>query len=213
LSYPVYIFDWDGTLVDSELHIVSSIEYAAQEVGLPKLSYSQMKNIIGLGMREALLALYPFLTESQVVDMRKHYSHNFFSSTTTSSELFEGVEHTLESLMSSGVRLAVATGKSRHGLDKALDSTGLKRFFEIERCADETQSKPHPLMLEEIASYFSLPTTQMLMVGDTEYDLEMAARCGMDSVGVSYGVHDVDRLRKHKPRKIIDSLSEILTLT
>jgi phosphoglycolate phosphatase len=211
-QYEVVVFDWDGTLVNSEAHIVSSIESAAREVGLPTLEYEVIKDIIGLGMREALLVLYPQLTEVQIVELRKHYSHFFFSKDVDRSMLFDGVLETLEKLQSSGLKLAVATGKSRNGLDKALEAMGLKSYFDIERCADETRSKPHPMMLAEISEYFGLPPAKMFLVGDTEYDLEMAARYGMDSVGVSYGVHDVDRLNKHKPLKVVDHISEILVL-
>jgi len=210
--YEVVVFDWDGTLVDSEAHIVSSIEHAARAVGLPALSYNTIKNIIGLGMREALLVLYPELTDEQIVVLRKHYSHFFFSKVVDQTMLFDGVLETLDQLQSSGLKLAVATGKSRNGLDKALVATGLKPYFDIERCADETRSKPHPMMLAQISEYFSLPPAKMFLVGDTEYDLEMAARFGMDSIGVSYGVHDVARLDKHKPLRIVDHISEILAL-
>lgn len=211
-QYEVVIFDWDGTLVNSEAHIVASISYAARAAGLPLLEYDVIKDIIGLGMREALLVLYPELSDEQVDILRKHYSHYFFSKDVDQTMLFDGVLDTLEALQSSGVKLAVATGKSRNGLDKALEATGLKPYFDIERCADETRSKPHPMMLAEISEYFALPPAKMFLVGDTEYDLEMAARFGMDSVGVSYGVHDIARLKKHQPLKIIDHMSEILAL-
>jgi phosphoglycolate phosphatase len=211
MAYEAVVFDWDGTLVDSEHHIVSSIRHAAKQMQLPELGHDQLKNIIGLGMREALLSLYPGLTEAQILAMRDHYSQYFFSRETDQSTLFEGVVETLEALKVSGVRLAVATGKSRNGLEKALTSTKLRRFFEIERCADETLSKPNPLMLQQISDYFSLPAESMLMVGDTEYDLVMATRQGMDAIAVSYGVHESDRLRKHNPLEIVDHLSEIIS--
>ena len=211
MSYQVVVFDWDGTLVDSESHIVASIEYAAQQMRLPVLSYAQIKNIIGLGMREALLALYPALTEAQVEQARAHYAYHFFTKKTEQSALFDGVIDTLTALQASGVKMAVATGKSRHGLEQALSSTGLRHFFEIERCADETRSKPHVMMLQQIAAHFNLAPAKMLMVGDTEYDLAMAAGFGMDALGVSYGVHEPSRLSKHNPLKIIDHIAEVLT--
>jgi len=211
-QYEVVVFDWDGTLVNSEAHIVASIEYAARVVGLPVLDYETIKNIIGLGMREALLVLYPELTNEQIVELRKHYSHYFFSKNVDQTMLFDGVLDTLGHLQASGLKLAVATGKSRNGLDKALEATGLKSYFEVERCADETKSKPHPMMLAQISEHFALPSAKMFLVGDTEYDLEMAARFGMDSVGVSYGVHDGARLNKHKQLRIVDHISEILAL-
>ena len=211
-QYKLIIFDWDGTLVNSEAHIVASIEHAACAVGLPALDYNTIKNIIGLGMKEALLVLYPGLSDADVDMLRQHYSHFFFSKNVDQTMLFDGVVDTLEQLQSSGLKLAVATGKSRNGLDKALAATGLKSFFDIERCADETKSKPHPMMLAEISEYFKLPANKMFMVGDTEYDLDMASRYNMESVGVSYGVHDVARLHQYKPLKIVDHISEILEL-
>ena len=212
MKYQVVVFDWDGTLVDSEAHIVSCIGYAAEQLGLPPLSYDKKKNIIGLGMREALLSLYPELDEGGILRMREHYSSHFFAHSTSAQDLFPGVWETLESLKDRGVRLAVATGKSRNGLSKALISSGLAGFFDIERCADETLSKPDPLMLKEISSFYQRDPKEMLMVGDTTYDMEMAARFGMPSVGVSYGVHQVNDLMAHGPLKVIDALPDLLAV-
>lgn len=207
--FEICIFDWDGTLVDSEKHIVDSLTYAASKLMLPELAYSTKKNIIGLSMQKALSTLYPDLSERDIEVMRQHYADYFFSVSQDASILFNGVIETLTALSNSGVRLAVATGKSRHGLDKALHSTGLKRFFEIERCADETRSKPDPLMLEEIAQFFQTDFSKIVMVGDTEYDLAMANNIAMPSVAVSYGVHESERLALHKPLAIIDSITEL----
>lgn len=209
MSYPIFIFDWDGTLVDSENHIVSSLEYASGQLGLPNLGYDAYKNIIGLGMKEALLSLYPNLSDRDVEKMRSAYADFFFRSEMTERNLFDGVIDTLTFLKEQGVNLAVATGKSRNGLNLALKSTGLGRYFDIERCADETRSKPHPMMLEEICKYYGASRSECVMVGDTVYDLEMASRIGMDSIGVSYGVHETERLSLHAPREIIDHFSEL----
>ena len=208
-KYEICIFDWDGTLVNSERHIVDSLTYAAEKLSLAPLSYDEKKDIIGLSMQKALETLYPSLSLAGVDEMRRYYGEYFFSVPQDPSILFDGVIDTLSHLRDSGLKLAVATGKSRNGLDKALLSTGLKHFFEIERCADETKSKPDPLMLSQIAQYFKTEPKFMLMVGDTEFDLEMARSFEMDSVGVSYGVHDVQRLSLHKPIAIIDSISEL----
>lgn len=208
-KYEICVFDWDGTLVDSERHIVDSLTYAAEKLSLPPLSYDVKKDIIGLSMHKALETLYPLLSLAGIDQMRAHYGEHFFSVPQDASILFEGVLNTLSDLRDAGVKLAVATGKSRNGLDKALVSTGLKSFFDIERCADETRSKPDPLMLREIALHYKADSSSMLMVGDTEYDLEMASNFNMDSVGVSYGVHDKARLVLHKPIAIIDTFSEL----
>tara|TARA_R110000850_G_scaffold72424_4_gene159318 strand:- start:762 stop:1415 length:654 start_codon:yes stop_codon:yes gene_type:complete len=208
-KYEICVFDWDGTLVDSERHIVDSLTYAAEKLSLPSLSYDVKKDIIGLSMHKALETLYPSLSLAGIEQMRAYYGEHFFSVPQDASILFEGVLSTLSDLRDTGVKLAVATGKSRNGLDKALVSTGLKSFFDIERCADETRSKPDPLMLSEIAQHYKADPSSMLMVGDTEYDLEMARNFNMDSVGVSYGVHEKARLVLHKPIAIIDTFSEL----
>ena len=208
----VVVFDWDGTLVDSEQHIVASIRYAAEQLGLSTLAHNVIKNIIGLGMREALKELYPDLTAEQVASMRKHYAERFFQSRIDAANLFPSVVETLTALRRKGLKLAVATGKSRNGLDKALKSSGLGVYFDITRCADETLSKPDPLMLHEIANHYQMDFDAMLMIGDTTYDMEMAYRVSMPSVAVSYGVHDSKDLLEYKPIKIIDKLSEVLTL-
>lgn len=211
MNYPVIIFDWDGTLVDSEAHIVACIAYAAKKVGMPALSYDETKSIIGLGIVEALQKLYPSINDDQVVAMREAYKEHFFAKgTSTRDDLFIGVWETLTELKRRGHRLAVATGKSRNGLAQSLVSTELGEFFEIERCADETKSKPHPLMLIEIARYFNTHYENILMVGDTTFDLDMAAAVDMPSVGVSYGVHDVEALKLSNPIAIIDRFEQLL---
>lgn len=212
MSYPVFIFDWDGTLVDSESHIVSSLAYAAEQLALPNLGHDKYKDIIGLGMREALESLYPDLSDKDVERMRAAYAEFFFRTEMTEKNLFEGVIDTLSQLRDRGANLAVATGKSRNGLNLALKATGLGQYFDIERCADETRSKPHPMMLEEIINYYGVSQKECVMVGDTVYDLEMAGRIGMDAIGVSYGVHAVERLSSFDPRAIIDRFSELVVL-
>ena len=132
-KYDIFVFDWDGTLVNSERHIVDSLTYAAEKLSLPRLSYDEKKDIIGLSMQKALETLYPSLSPAGVDLMRGHYGEHFFSVPQDESTLFEGVVNTLSHLRDVGLKLAVATGKSRNGLDKALISTGLKRFFDIDR--------------------------------------------------------------------------------
>ncbi len=212
MSFPVVVFDWDGTLVDSEQHIVNSLAYAARQLSLPELSHEQLKSIIGLGLREAVHALYAELADGTFEDYRRHYAEHYFSKPTDARHLFCGVVDTLSALRERGVHLAVATGKSRNGLDKALAATGLASHFVVTRCADETRSKPHPLMLEQIAQYLRVAPQQMLMVGDSSYDLEMAQRFGAAAIGVSYGVHAPEHLQRYAPLRIVDRLAEILEL-
>lgn len=207
--YTLIIFDWDGTLMDSEGHIVNSMQGAMQELGLPVLSAAAVRNIIGLGLPEAVKELYPEQPEQRRVGLCAAYSRHFVAGDIAALGLFPDAEEVLRDLRFAGYRLAVATGKTRKGLDRLLAYNDWHRYFDATRCADETRSKPDPEMLNELLAEFECAAKQALMVGDTEFDLEMASNAGIDSVGVSYGVHDVSRLEKHSPRLIIDRLVQL----
>lgn len=202
------IFDWDGTLIDSQANIVRCFEMVIEELELPARNHSEISNIIGLGMREALKMLFPDQQVDIYEKMVDRYRYHFFAG--NPSEPFVGAEQVLSALADNGYILAVATGKGRNGLNKALNHTGFGQYFHVTRCADETRSKPHPLMLEEILDETGMEPDQALMVGDTEYDLEMAKNAGMASIGVSYGVHDSDRLLKHEPITVINEIAALL---
>ncbi|KAA0875465.1 HAD-IA family hydrolase [Nitrincola tapanii] len=206
--YQLLIFDWDGTLIDSEGRIISSMQAAAADLTLPKPSDAAVRNIIGLGLPEAILAIYPDADTALIEALRDRYAHYFLSADPTETHLFPGVRETLQSLAKTH-RLAVATGKSRKGLNRALTETGLGSLFEITRCADETTSKPDPHMLEEIIWMTDVSSKAALMIGDTEYDLEMGQRAGMDTLAVTYGAHEVERLLRWKPVHQIDEFSEL----
>lgn len=204
------IFDWDGTLCDSTGRIAHCMQLAAREVGLPVLPTEVIRNIIGLGMVEALTLLYPGIAPSAIQAMREAYSRRYLECDATPSPFFEGVEETLNGLRDEGYTLTIATGKSRRGLDRVLNSMGLKTFFHGSRCADETESKPSPRMLLELMTDFNRVVDEALMVGDTEYDMEMAERAGMARIAVSYGAHEADRLRKYTPLLCVDRFPDIL---
>src|SRR5699024_8924119 len=193
------IFDWDGTLMNSTERIVECLEQAALKTQLPVLVPTAYQQIIGLGLREAIRELYPTITETQLEAMRDNYSHYFVLAEQTPNPLFPGALEVLEELRQQGIKTAVATGKSRKGLDRVWANTGLGQWFDTSRCADETESKPSPLMLEEILADTQVAPEQAIMVGDTSFDLEMAQRLGMDRVGVSYGAHDLDVLSQYQP--------------
>jgi len=207
--YSLIIFDWDGTLMDSEGHIVESMQSAMLEQGLPVLTAAAVRDIIGLGLPEAVKTLYPREPEGRRAGLCEAYSRHFVAGNTASLELFPDAEAVLRDLKAAGYNLAVATGKTRKGLDRLLAYNEWHSYFQGTRCADETQSKPHPQMLDELLEEFNCPVEQALMVGDTEFDLQMASNAGIDSVGVSYGVHEVSRLVVHHPRLIIDQLMEL----
>ncbi len=208
-DYQLIIFDWDGTLMDSQARIVACLEEASEELGAEKLSHKQYKHVIGLGLREAILKLYPDFNEAQISDYADRYRYHFVTANDTPSALFNDVHTMLEDLNQAGFMLAVATGKARRGLDRVLTDTGLESCFHGSRCADETRSKPHPQMLEELLAEFGLSAPQAIMVGDTEYDMLMARSLGMDALAVSYGVHDRDSLLKHQPVACVDSIAQL----
>lgn len=206
------IFDWDGTLCDSAGHIVRAMQEAASEAGLGVPEDEDVRNIIGLGLPQGIALLFPDVALSVRDDIASAYSRHYIAAEDSPPELFHGALETLDTMRSRGVGLAVATGKSRRGLDRILSLYGLEHYFETTRCADETRSKPHPQMIAEILHERGVPAHRALMVGDTEYDLEMATNAGIASAGVSFGVHSRKRLCAHSPVAIVDTLPELLDL-
>lgn len=204
------IFDWDGTILNSLAKIARCMQLAAADAGLPERSEQDVHGIIGLGLPEAVMTLYPGVQESTQEFLRQRYSHHFIVEDHKPCEFYPSVEATLHALKSDGHHIAVATGKSRNGLNRVLSGLGWEDFFHASRCADETSSKPDPQMLSELLDETGYSVSDALMVGDTEFDLAMAASLGMRRVGVSYGAHSQQRLNKHEPEAIIDSLDELL---
>jgi len=203
------IFDWDGTLCDSLSRIVQCIGCAAEDVGLPAPEVDAARDIIGLGLVEALQTLFPGIEHGQILAMRDSYSRHFVEFDREPSPFFDGVMETLEFLRGEGYLLAVATGKSRRGLDRVLKARGLTDFFHGSRCADETAGKPDPRMLLELMAEFGAAPHHAMMVGDTEFDLAMAVSAGVPSVAVSYGAHHPERLMKYQPLACIDRFSDV----
>lgn len=204
------IFDWDGTLMDSVGQIVESLLAAAAQYEID-LSASAAANIIGLGLPEAMAVLFPQHPHLHAEIQAAYAAHYVPRSQQT--RLFEGVEALLERLAAQDIQLAVATGKSRAGLDRVLADSGIADYFSVTRCASETRSKPHPQMLQEILAVTGIAAADAVMVGDTSYDLEMAQRIAMPRIGVSYGVHSVDKLNRYQPVAVVDQvlkLGEIL---
>ena len=193
MRYELIIFDWDGTLMDSVPKIVSCMQAAAADAEWGELEVSAIEDIIGLGLPEAIAKLCPGIEPEQAERLRQRYSHHFVHGDTTPMPFFDGVEARPQQ------RLAVATGKSRRGLDRVFNETGSGGLFHTSRTADETRSKPHPQMLLEILAELQVPAERAVMVGDTEYDLEMARAIGMDRGGVTYGVHTPARLAASQP--------------
>lgn len=210
MRYELIIFDWDGTLMDSVPRIVSCMQAAAIEAEWGELARADVENIIGLGLPEAIDTLCPGILPAQAERLRERYAHHFVHVDTTPMRFFAGVEDHLARLRAlEAPRLAVATGKSRRGLDRIFRETGSLDWFHASRTADETRSKPHPQMLMELLDELTVPVERAVMVGDTEYDLEMARAMGMPRIGVSYGVHAPERLAVSQPETIAHSVDEL----
>lgn len=209
MRFELIIFDWDGTLADSTGRIVDSMRVAGQRVGMPAVPDSNIQNIIGLGLPEALKTVWPDITEEQLAAMRIEYARLFVDDSKVPMQLFPGTREMLSRLQHQGRQLAVATGKSRKGLDRLLNDLELVSTFNITRCADETRSKPDPLMLKEILSELGVSEDKALMVGDTTYDLDMANALGMATVAMSHGAHDEPRLLSREPEALLHSIEEL----
>ena len=198
------IFDWDGTLSDSTSRIVSCLQQAAVSAGVQVLSDDAIRNIIGLGLPEAMECLYPDLSADKKECVRQEYVRHFLLVDHEPSPFYPGVIEGLTRLRQKDFRMAVATGKSRRGLDRVLGRLKMQHFFDGTRCADETASKPNPLMLNELLAEFDLLPEKAIMVGDTEYDMDMALQAGVHRVAVSYGAHHIDRLHPYQPVLSVD---------
>ena len=207
--YKLLIFDWDGTVMDSAARIVSCMQQAARDLNQPELTDAAIRDIIGLGLPEAFRILIPGFDEAMTEPMRQRYGHYFLGDDPTPATLFAGAREGLERLDRQGFKLAVATGKSRRGIDRVFASTGLGEIFVASRGADETASKPDPLMIHEILEETGCSADQALMIGDTEYDMEMAVNAGVDCLAVSYGVHKMERLTPFKPVYTADSFTQM----
>ncbi|MDB6445476.1 phosphoglycolate phosphatase [Pseudomonas sp. NFACC32-1] len=208
-EYKLLIFDWDGTLADSIGRIVESMHAASDRTGFARRDDLAVKGIIGLGLPEAIRSLYPEIGDQELVVFRQHYADHYIALEAEPSPLFDGVLDTLQAFRAEGYHLAVATGKARRGLDRVLKAHGWEDYFDVTRAADETASKPHPLMLEQILAHCEVRAEQALMVGDSSFDLQMARNAGMGSVAVSYGAQTIEALRAFEPRLTIDRFTEL----
>jgi phosphoglycolate phosphatase len=208
-DYDLLIFDWDGTLADSIGRIVLAMRSAAEAGAMLVRDDAAIKGIIGLGLPEAIETLYPGITPRDLIAFRERYAECYMAMDAVPSPLFDGVAESIEAFRAEGYHLAVATGKARRGLDRVLKSNGWLDYFDATRAADETASKPDPLMLHEILAHCRVEPQRALMVGDSAFDLLMARNAGMDSVAVGYGAQSLDSLREFGPRLAIERFPEL----
>ena len=206
--FDLIAFDWDGTLFDSTQIIVRCIQEAVQDVGGARPTDEAAAYVIGMALTQALAHAAPDVPAEKYPELGHRYRYHYLRHQDDLA-LFDGVLPMLEALQTRGHLLAVATGKSRRGLDEALQSVQLRGMFDGSRTADETAGKPHPLMLQELMAEFGVPAERVLMVGDTTHDLEMAQRAGCASVGVAYGAHATEGFAAFAPLTVAASVAEL----
>lgn len=206
--FRLVVFDWDGTLIDSTAAIVHAIRASAADLGLPVPSREQASHVIGLGLFEAIRAAVPIIERERMPAFIERYRHHYLRHDPDLAP-FDGVPQLLGDLADSGAWLAVATGKSRVGLNRALDQMGWMGRFLTTRCADEGAPKPDPWMLRDICDELGIGAAELVMVGDTTHDLGMARAAGAAAIAVAYGAHPRDALEAEPALAIVDTVSEL----
>jgi len=206
--YDLIVFDWDGTVMDSTAVIVNSVQAACRDLNLPIPSDEAARYVIGMGLEQALRHAVPDAPEAMYAPLVERYRHHYLAQDNVIA-LFDSARETIVELHEAGYWLAVATGKSRNGLTRALQSSGLGEYFHATRTADQTFSKPHPAMLLEIMDELGVEPERALMVGDTTHDLQMAINAGVDALGVTYGAHPVEPLRALQPLALLHDFAEL----
>ena len=205
--YDLIVFDWDGTLMDSTGLIAASLQAACHDVGLEVPCDTDARFVIGLNMADTLRHVAPDLDEERQRKLIERYRYHFLLH--DESPLYDGVPELLSDLKARGHQLAIATGKARRGLDRALDATGLRALFAASRCADEGFAKPHPGMLLGLLECTGVEASRAVMIGDTTHDLELAANAGVDAVAVLYGAHDAKLLETRPARARCATVPEL----
>lgn len=205
------VFDWDGTIVDSIVSIAESIRSAAADLGLPVPSVERARHVIGLRLGDALRAAVPTLPPERTEEFVARYRYHYVAAGEIDRP-FDGIAAMLRTLVDRGRVLAVATGKSRRGLDRALVETGFGPLFTATRCGEEGRSKPHPWMLESLAEETGVEPGAMVMIGDTSHDIGMARNAGSTAVGVAYGAHDRGELARARPDWLVESVASLQAL-
>ncbi|RDL45901.1 HAD family hydrolase [Marinomonas piezotolerans] len=203
------IFDWDGTLYNSIDRICDAMLQAGNSAGAATKTHDDVKNIIGLSLDIAVRTVWPEEPDDVIADIVEQYKTFYVASDQTPPQQYDGVAEFIDWLYAKEIGMAVATGKSRRGLDRVMALTNTKRLFLTSRCADETRSKPDPTMIQEILDELSVQPSEAIVVGDTEYDLDMAAQAGVRSIGVDYGAHEASRLKRHNPLAIVSNLVDL----
>jgi phosphoglycolate phosphatase len=207
--FDLLVFDWDGTIVDSAAHIAASIQAACADLGLPVPASAAARHVIGLGLSDAIMYLVPQLEMHRYQELADRYRCHFLAGD-DAVEPFPMVEQGMAKLAQAGFMLAVATGKSRIGLDRALRKFAFGKRFVATRCGDEGFPKPHPDMLIHLMDITGVDASRTLMIGDTSHDLELAANAGASALAVSYGAHPPETLEEQPSLGCAGSFAEVL---
>ena len=207
--FDLLVFDWDGTIVDSTGHIAASLQASFADLGLPIPADAAARHVIGLGLQDALTYLNPDLPEARYGEVTDRYRYHFLSGD-AGIGCFPDVAESIAALNRSGYLLAVATGKSRRGLDRSMQALALAGHFHASRCADEGFPKPHPDMLVTLMDMLGVRPERTLMIGDTTHDLQMAANAGVGAVAVTYGAHQIADLQSLQPLACVASFGEFM---
>ena len=207
--FKLLVFDWDGTLIDSIERIVTSLQFASREVCGVDLGEDLARSVIGLGLHEAIERLHPELDAVRVESLAAVYRQNFLYDSKVPELLFDGVDDMLQQLSTERYTLAIATGKSRAGLDRAMQTHDLGRYFCATRCAGESRSKPDPEMLNSLLTELDTPAGEALMIGDSAHDMMMAHNAGVPAIGVTHGVEDAASLKMHRPLACLDRITDL----
>lgn len=208
-DFRLVIFDWDGTLMDSTGQIVRCLQLAADDVGIVRPGDYEAAQIIGLALPEALARLWPDEAGHTRDQVKARYAHHYISGTGGHSQLFDHAEELLAALHEQGRLLAIATGKNRPGLTRVLSQTGIGHRFHATRCADEARGKPHPEMLLQLLHELRVAPEQAVMIGDTSFDMEMAANAGIARIGLRHGAHAEEQLLVWEPLHMVDDLRQL----
>jgi len=209
VKYRLLVFDWDGTIIDSAATIAECIRDASRQLGLEVPERERASHVIGLGLHDAMRLAVPGLAAERYAEFVASYREHFLVRK-DAMQLFEGMRRLLEEFSKTHL-LAIATGKSRRGLERDLEFHNLSPLFTASRCADETNPKPHPAMLLELMTQLEITGNQTLMVGDTSHDMEMARAAGVDALAVTYGAHPEASLRACQPLGCFSSVTELKT--
>lgn len=207
--FELYVFDWDGTCMDTTAFIARAIQAAAERLGYAVPSFEVAESVIGLGHADMMRRAVPDCPVSEYDRFAQAYWEAYIRQEETISGLHPGMKELLARMKAAGLWAAVATGKSRRGLDRVLAKTGAADLFVATRTADEYATKPAPDMLLSLSEELCVERSRIVMVGDAVHDLEMAANAGVEAVGVTWGAARRETLERHRPSAVVSTVADL----